>query len=188
VVVALVTIWQGALLCTQCMRVELHVQRPAHSFVSRRSHTELPEVQGRVDTQFITGSQNSPFGQALSWGVWTQALVLVLHESAVHGTPSSQFWGLPVGMQRPPRHSKPPVVQMLGPVQSSLCTHVCASAGIIIDVSPDDPESVMGVTPESCLVLESPDVASVDVPPSLPPPPPSSPANPEVELPPPAHP
>jgi len=156
--------------------------------VSRRSHTELPEVQGRVATQFMTESQNSPFGHALSWGVWTHLFELESHESAVQGTPSSQFWGLPLGMQSPPRHSNPPVAQMLGPVQSSLCTHVCASAGIIIDVSPDDPESVMGVLPESCFVLESPeDVASDDIPPSLPPP--SSAPNPAVEVfPPPAHP
>ncbi len=187
-VVALVTIWHGAPLCTQCSSVGSQVHRPAHALMSRRSHTELPEVQGRVETQFMTGSQNSPFGQALSCGVWTQALVLASHESAVQGTPSSQFWGLPVGMQSPPRHSKPPVVQRLAPVQSSLCTQVCASAGIIIEVSPDAAESVMGAVPESCFVPESPeDVASVDIPPSLPPP--SSPAKPPVvPVPPPAHP
>ena len=84
--------------------------------------------------------------------------------SAVQGTPSSQFWGLFVGMQRPPRHWKP-LVQMLGPVQSSLWTHVWASAGII-EESVGPPESPGVTPPVSCLVLESAEVASGTFPPS----------------------
>jgi hypothetical protein len=61
-------------------------------------------MHGRVCTQFMTGSQNSPLGQLLSSGVWTHLFVIALHESSVHGTPSSQFIGLPVAMHRPPRH------------------------------------------------------------------------------------
>ena len=103
-VFALGTLGQGAVPCTQCFAVGSQVHSPEHAFVSRRSQTESPGVHGRVCTQFCTVSQNSPLGQFESSGVWTHLFVDALQESSVHGTPSSQFIGFPVGMQNPPMH------------------------------------------------------------------------------------
>ena len=130
-VVALGTLAHGRRTLHAVLRGRIARPQPAARVRCRAGRTpSRPGVQGRVCTQFCTGSQSSPLGQLASSGVWTHLLVCASHESSVHGTPSSQFIGLPVGMQKPPMHWKPPVAaHRSGEVQSVLCTHVAASGG-----------------------------------------------------------
>src|SRR5437762_726794 len=90
----------------------------------KRSQTESPGMHGSDWTQLSVGSQYDIAGQSESLILCRHFPLFASHKSSVHETPSLQFAGNPVAMQKPLRHSTPlfPSQRFPGGTQSSLWT------------------------------------------------------------------
>gem|GEM_PF-4297940 len=166
-VAALARSGQGLAPCTQYFFTASQANWPTHASMLRRSHTESPGVQVRVWMQLTFGSQYELAGQFVSSGLCVHAFVFTSQLSFVHAIPSSQFIGLFVGTQNPPRHASPLLpVHKLGDLQSSFFTQGCAGPLSPPPSVPGGPPSVgggvvpvavpVGTVPVSVLVAASP--------------------------------